>query len=76
MRREAESVLADGESLSSFMLDALQKSIVQRRDQQAFVARGIASGEKARRTGKYVSTTAVLDKLAARRARAASRQTR
>lgn len=76
LRREAESVLTDGETLSSFMLDALQKSIVQRRDQQAFVAHGIASREKARRTGKYVSATAVLDKLAARRTRAASRQTR
>jgi predicted transcriptional regulator len=71
LRREAESVLAEGETLSSFMLEALQKSIVQRRDQQAFIARGLASAAKARRTGRYVNADEVLRKLGARRARAA-----
>src|SRR5688500_18642021 len=55
LRREAEAVLEEVETLSSFMLDALQKSIAQRRDQQAFLSRGIASAAKARRTQRYVS---------------------
>lgn len=76
LRRQAESVLADGETLSGFMLDALQKSITQRRDQQAFVARGVASGAKARRTGRYVSAQDVLDKLSARRAQIRQKQGR
>ena len=64
LRHQAEAVLEDGETLSSFMLDALQTSIARRRDQQAF--RGLASAAKARRTGRYVSADAVVAKLAAR----------
>ena len=76
LRRQAESVLAEGETLSSFMLDALQKGIVQRRDQQDFVARGLASAEKARRTGRYVSAADVLGKLSQRLARASTKPSR
>jgi hypothetical protein len=47
LRREAEAVLAEGETLSAFMLEALQKNITQRRDQKAFIARGLASAAKA-----------------------------
>jgi predicted transcriptional regulator len=70
LRRQAEAVLEEGETLSSFMLDALENSIAQRLDQQAFVARGLASAAKARRTGRYVSAESVLDKLATRLTRA------
>ncbi len=66
LRHQAEAVLEDGETLSSFMLDALQTSIARRRAQQAFIARGLASAAKARRTGRYVSADAVVAKLAAR----------
>jgi predicted transcriptional regulator len=66
LRRQAEAVLEDGETLSSFMLDALQTNIARRLDQQAFVARGLASAAKARRTGRYVSAEAVMTKLSAR----------
>jgi predicted transcriptional regulator len=64
------------ETLSSFILEALLTSIVQRRDQQAFIARGLASAAKAHRTGRYVSADEVLRKLGARRARAAPGRTR
>jgi predicted transcriptional regulator len=70
LRRQAESVLREGETLSSFMLEALRTSIEQRRDQQEFIARGLASAEKARHTGRYVSSEKVLDKLETRLARA------
>lgn len=70
LRRQAEAVLTDGETLSSFMLDALQKSVAQRLDQNAFIARGLASAKKARRTGRYVSAETVLEKLSDRLAKA------
>ncbi len=66
LRRQAESVLQDGETLSGFMLESLQGSIARRRDQQAFLQRGLKSAAKARRTGRYVSTDDVLDGLSAR----------
>lgn len=70
LRRRAESVLEEGETLSSFMLEALQTSIERRLEQQAFVARGLASATKARRTGRYIPADKVLAKLASRLARA------
>lgn len=75
LRREAEAVLAEGETLSAFMLEALQKNISQRRDQKAFIARGIASAAKARRTGRYVSAETVLKDLSTRLAREKSKAT-
>jgi predicted transcriptional regulator len=66
LRESAEAVLDEGETLSSFVLDAVTRSIEQRRSQQAFIARGLASREKARRTGRYVSADAVMRKLRGR----------
>jgi predicted transcriptional regulator len=73
LRREAEAVLAEGETLSAFMLEALQKNITHRRDQKAFIARGLASAAKARRTGRYVSAETVLKDLSTRLARPKSK---
>lgn len=70
LRQRAEAVLEEGETLSSFMLDALETSINRRADQHAFVARGIASSERARRTGRYVTSEAVLKTLTTRLNRA------
>ena len=75
LRREAEAVLAEGETLSAFMLEALQKNITQRRDQKAFIARGLASAAKARRTDRYVSAETVLQDLSTRLARAKPKTT-
>jgi predicted transcriptional regulator len=73
LRRQAEAVLAEGETLSSFLLQALQESIVRRRDQQEFVARGLRNAAAARASGRYLSAGAVTRKLAARLATAAAR---
>lgn len=70
LRKRAEAVLEEGETLSSFMLEALETSIARRADQQAFVARGLESAAKARRTGRYVSSEAMLETLASRLTRA------
>jgi hypothetical protein len=74
MRRRAESVLEAGETLSSFMLDALRKSIDQRTEQQAFLARGLASARRARRTKRYIAADDVVNDLEARLTRARKRK--
>lgn len=77
LRREAEAVLREGETLSGFMLESLQDSIARRRDQQEFIERGLKSAAAARRTGRYVTADHVVKQLSVRlkkaRARSASR---
>jgi len=63
LRAAAEAVLAPGESLSSFVHDAVTRTIEFRRSQQEFVERGLASAANARRTGRYVSSDAALKTL-------------
>lgn len=72
LRAEAEAVLAPGETLSSFVHDAVARSIEFRKAQQEFVARGLASADKARRSGRYVSSQASLKALKRQLARATS----
>lgn len=63
LRADAEAVLAPGESLSSFVHDAVTRTIEYRKAQQEFVERGLASAVEARRTGRYVSSNAALKTL-------------
>ena len=72
-RQQAESLLRPGESLTSFMSDALSRHIENRKAQDEFLTRGLASAEEARRTGEYVSAATVLRKLESRLQRAKSR---
>ena len=69
-RHQAESLLRDGESLSSFMTEALTQHIQNRQAQDEFIARGLASTAEAERTGVYVSAASVLRKLESRLSRA------
>ena len=62
-RQEAEQVLQDGESLSSFVEQSIRANIIRRQLQGEFIARGLASREEARATGIYVNADAVLGKL-------------
>ena len=73
LRQAAEDVLLDGESLSGFVEQAVRESIERRKAQEEFVSRGLASREKARHTGKYVSSGAVVKKLQARLDKAKAR---
>lgn len=69
VRTAAEAALMEGETLSGFVLEAIQFNIQRRSMQQEFVARGLAARDEARQTGKYVSTDRVLaglDKTLAR----------
>ena len=63
LRKQAEAVLEQGETLSSFLLDALTRSIEYRKARQEFIARGLASAAHAKKTGKYVSAERVIEKL-------------
>ena len=64
LRKQAEAVLGQGETLSGFVLEALNRNIEYRRARQEFIARGLASAARARKTGKYVSADRVIGKLA------------
>ena len=66
LRREAESVLTEGETLSAFILDSVARNVDARRAQQLFVARGLASAARARKSGRYVPAAAVMRKLTRR----------
>lgn len=70
LRQAAEEVLQDGESLSGFVENSVRSQIALRKSQQAFVARGLVARDRARDTGVYVSSAAVLKKLESRLAKA------
>ena len=70
LRKQAEAVLADGETLSGFVLDAVTRSIEYRKARQEFIARGLASAAVAKKSGKYVSADRVIAKLARKLAKA------
>ena len=63
LRSAAESVLRDGESISSFVLDAVRLNISRREAQREFIARGLAARDDAKRTGQYVAAADMLKRL-------------
>ena len=63
LRRSAEAVLEEGETLSAFILESVERQIETRQARDLFIERGLASGDRARRAGKYVSSDAVLRRL-------------
>lgn len=65
LREAAEAVLEEGESLSSFVEQSVRTQIQMRQQQEAFIARGLASRERARKSGHYVDADAVLADLGA-----------
>jgi hypothetical protein len=73
LRKDAEAVLEEGETLSGFVLDAVTRSIEYRKARQEFIARGLTSAENARKSGKYISADRVLGKLERRLAKAKKR---
>jgi predicted transcriptional regulator len=73
LREQAEAVLKEGETLSGFMLDAVTRSIESRKLRQEFIARGLASAARAKKSGRYVTAERVVSKLARRLAKAKQR---
>jgi predicted transcriptional regulator len=73
LRKQAEAVLEQGETLSGFVLDAVTRNIDSRKAKQEFIARGLANAAQAKKTGKYVSADKVIAKLTRKLAKARQR---
>lgn len=65
-RKQAENVLREDETLSSFVETALTEAIDRRMLHAEFIARGLASRDDARRTGVYHAAADVHAELAER----------
>ena len=63
LRNAAESVLKEGESLSSFVEQSIRANIEYRRMQKEFIARGLAARLEAKRTGEYYEAEEVISEL-------------
>ena len=74
LRQAAEDLLQAGETLSGFVEEAVRRNVEFRRAQKAFIERGLASAEAARKSGKYVSSAAMLGKLSRRLEKARRRR--
>ena len=75
LREAAEGVLGEGETLSKFAEQAIRYQVERRQAEAAFVARGLASRDRAAKTGEYVSADSVLEKLTLARTKARARKT-
>lgn len=62
-RNDVEGVLREGESLSSFVEEALRRQIERRKMQKEFIARGLAAGEAAKSSRQYASKDEVMNSL-------------
>ena len=70
LREAAESVLQEGETLSGFVEAAVREQVQLRRQREAFLARGLASLESARKADDYLTpaqSLAGLDAMLGRR---------
>ncbi|MBY5900334.1 YlcI/YnfO family protein [Rhizobium leguminosarum] len=78
LRAAAESVLKEGESLSSLIEDSLRRQIDYRKTQAEFIARGLAGWADAERTGVFYTTDDIQElmrkKLEKAKARKAAQQ--
>ena len=63
LRRSAESVLHEGESLSGFVEQAIRQTVAYRQAEQEFMARGLTARNQARQTGRYVEASTVVNRL-------------
>ncbi len=63
LRAEVESLLGEGETVSEFVEASVRATVLRRRNQAEFIARGQRSLASARRTGDYVDADAVVEGL-------------
>lgn len=63
LREAAEAVLKEGETLSGFVEASVRAEVELRKQREAFIARGIASLENAKRTGIYYEADEVMAEL-------------
>ena len=63
LREAAEGVLQEGETLSSFVEHSVRAQVQQRQQQEAFIARGLASRDSAKASNQYIDAKDVLAEL-------------
>jgi hypothetical protein len=63
LREAAESVLREGETLSSLIETSVRETIQRRRVQEEFIARGLRARVDAARTGSYHAAESVHSEL-------------
>jgi hypothetical protein len=63
VRKAIEEVLEEGETLSAFMLEAVEEKAAVRREQQVFIAKALRRSRQAERTGRYVPADEVFKRL-------------
>jgi len=63
LRRSAESVLHERETLSGFVEQAIRQTVAYRQAEQEFMARGLTARNQARQTGRYVEASTVVNRL-------------
>ena len=63
LRAELESLLGEGETMSSFVEASVRAAVQRRRHQAEFIARGLRSLEDARRSNDYVDADVVAEGL-------------
>ena len=65
-RQQVEGVLAEGETLSEFVENAIRDSVAKRQFQSEFVLRGLAAIDEVKRKGHGISAEVVLAQLQAK----------
>lgn len=70
LRRDAEDVLREGETLSGFVEEYLRRQIEYRKFQQSFVEGGLAARDRATASGRCASKEEVMESLCSIRDRA------
>ena len=63
LRAEVESLLSEGETVSEFVEASVRATVLRRRNQAEFIARGLRSLDDARRTNDYVDADVVVQTL-------------
>jgi predicted transcriptional regulator len=63
LRKAAEEVLEDGETLSAFVQQAIKARVEQRQAQHEFLQRGLNSRELAKQNGRYLAADKVVQRL-------------
>ncbi len=63
LRAEIESLLSEDESMSEFVETSVRESVLRRKTQAEFIAKGLASLAYAKKTDDYVDADVVIGKL-------------
>ena len=63
LRKDVEDVLNENETISKFTESAVRAQVNLRKAQSDFISRGLASRDKALKTGTYISSGDMLSQL-------------